>query len=80
MQVLIPLAIFGAAVAYVWWRIFVRVGWTPWLALVMAIPIANLVVLIMFAFSSWPINDRVRELEAEIARLKGDDWELPPSA
>jgi hypothetical protein len=79
MSLLIPLVIFGAAVAYVWWRIFVRVGWTPWLALVMAIPIANLAVLIMFAFSSWPINDRVRELEAEIARLKGDDWELPPS-
>lgn len=80
MQVLIPLVIYIAAVAYIWWRIFVRVGWTPWLALVMTIPIANIVILIMFAFSSWPINERVQELETEVARLKGDDWELPPSA
>ena len=79
MQFLIPLLIYAAVVAYIWWRIFTRVGWTPWLALVMALPVANVVILIMFAFSSWPINERIRELEAEVARLQGDDWELPPS-
>jgi hypothetical protein len=36
------------------WRIFQRAGYSGALALLMFIPLVNLIVLIWFAFSDWP--------------------------
>jgi hypothetical protein len=36
------------------WQIFKRAGFSPWLSLVMFIPVVNLVALYMLAFASWP--------------------------
>lgn len=36
------------------WRICTRVGYPGWLALLVLVPIANLVFLYFLAFSDWP--------------------------
>lgn len=57
---LIVLALFTV----VWAMIFSKAGYSGWLALLMLIPVVNLIWLLIFAFSEWPI-------EAELARLGG---------
>ena len=36
------------------WNIFAKAGFSPWLALLMLVPLVNLVVLYVVAFSRWP--------------------------
>ena len=40
------------------WTIFTKAGFSPWLALLMLVPLVNLVVLYMVAFSRWPALTR----------------------
>src|SRR5438128_1323774 len=67
---LLCVMVFAIAIAvfmlFVWGTIFKKAGYSPWFALLMIIPIANLVWILIFAFSTWPIQ---RELEAY--RLRG---------
>lgn len=37
------------------WMIFKKAGFTPWLALLLFIPLANIVVLYVIAFSQWKV-------------------------
>lgn len=48
------------------WRIASKAGYSGALSLLMLIPIANFVILLVFAFSKWPIEQR---LEASRAGL-----------
>jgi uncharacterized membrane protein len=36
------------------WRICRRIGWSPWLSLLWAIPVAGVILLYVMAFSDWP--------------------------
>jgi hypothetical protein len=36
------------------WRLCQRVGYSPWLSLLMLLPIANVVLLYFIAFGDWP--------------------------
>ena len=36
------------------WRICARVGYSPWLSLLIAIPLVNLIFIYFLAFSDWP--------------------------
>lgn len=36
------------------WKIFAKAGFSPWLALLILVPVVNLVVLYIAAFSPWP--------------------------
>ncbi len=56
MPYLIPLIIY-LAVSLTWARIFRRIGWSRWLALLMIVPIANIVLYFAFVFMRWPIED-----------------------
>lgn len=47
-----------------YWRIATKAGYSGALSLLMFIPLVNLVMLILFAFSEWPIQQRLRALEA----------------
>lgn len=38
-----------------YWKIFSKAGFSPWLALCMLIPVVNLVVLYVVAFSRWKV-------------------------
>ena len=56
MVVLVALA-FGA--------IFRKAGYSPWLGLVMLVPMVNLVVLLWFAFTpDWPVHRRLAQSHA----------------
>ena len=51
----------------IYYFIFKRTGMNPWLSLVMLIPIGNLVMLLVLAFSEWPIEREVKALRAQLA-------------
>ncbi|HXO64667.1 MAG: hypothetical protein WAK94_17700 [Steroidobacteraceae bacterium] len=36
------------------WRICNRVGHSPWLSLLMAVPLVNVIFIYFLAFSEWP--------------------------
>jgi hypothetical protein len=36
------------------WHIFRRAGFSPWLSLLMMVPLVNLVMLYFLAFATWP--------------------------
>ena len=36
------------------WRICARVGYSPWLSLLIALPLVNLFFIYFLAFSEWP--------------------------
>lgn len=40
------------------WKIFLRAGWSPWMSLLMVVPLVNLILLYVLAFKQWP-NDVV---------------------
>jgi len=45
----------GAIIAIIpFWRICKRVGYTPWLSLLMAVPLVNVIFIYFLAFSDWP--------------------------
>ena len=51
------------------WMIFKKAGFTPWLALLLFIPLANIIILYVLAFSQWKV--------APLAQLTGG---YPPTA
>lgn len=44
----------------IWGMIFKKAGYSFWLCLLMVVPLANLIWLLIFAFSKWPV---LQELE-----------------
>ncbi len=36
------------------WRICARVGFSPWLSLLIIVPLANIIFFYFLAFSEWP--------------------------
>jgi predicted PurR-regulated permease PerM len=55
---LVIIAILSAITLVPFVRIFQKAGRTGWWAALMLIPIINIVVLWVFAFSHWPALDR----------------------
>jgi hypothetical protein len=50
--------VFAALIVVPFWVIFAKAGFPRWLSLLMVIPLANLVMLYVFAFSAWPSLER----------------------
>ncbi len=46
------------------WKIFSKAGYSPWLSLIVLVPLANILLLFFLAFSEWPVH-------REISLLKG---------
>ncbi len=44
-------------------NIFSKAGYPRWYGLLMVIPIMNIVVLFWFAYSGWPIEDELLQLQ-----------------
>ncbi len=38
------------------WKIYAKAGFSKWLSLLMVVPIVNLIVLYVVAFSTWPAH------------------------
>jgi hypothetical protein len=55
-----------------WWKIFSKAGHPGAFGLMMLIPGVNLVVLLWFAFSTWPIerNQGVQESSGQSLRMQ----------
>jgi hypothetical protein len=55
-----------AVVAFtIWcyWKIAAKAGYNPALSLLMIVPLANIILLAIFAMGRWPIEDRLAALE-----------------
>ncbi len=46
----------------IYWRIFSKAGYSGARSLLMLIPVVNLIIIIMFAFSEWPIERELNQL------------------
>jgi hypothetical protein len=45
----------GALIAIIpFWRICARAGYSPWLSLLIVIPLVNVIFIYFLAFSAWP--------------------------
>ncbi len=55
---LIILFVFLLFFIWPWSRIFSKAGYPGWLAVIMFIPLINIVLLFWFAFSQWPVLRR----------------------
>jgi hypothetical protein len=51
---LLLLLLFFIFVVLPFWRIFGKAGFPPALALLMVVPLVNIVMLFVLAFASWP--------------------------
>jgi uncharacterized membrane protein YhaH (DUF805 family) len=49
----------------IWFMIFKRTGMNPWLSLLMLVPIVNFVMLLILAFTEWPVQREARMLRAQ---------------
>lgn len=47
----------------IYWRIISKTGNTGALSLLLLVPIVNIIFLIWLAFSEWPVEKRVKDLE-----------------
>jgi len=56
---LIPMVLFGLVASVVlvipYWFIFKKAGFSPWLAVLMFVPLANIIILYVVAFSQWKV-------------------------
>jgi uncharacterized membrane protein YhaH (DUF805 family) len=65
---ILALLAFYVFIAYM---IVKRAGYNPWLALLILVPLVNFVMVLIFAFSEWPIQRENRELRAQLAGQGG---------
>jgi hypothetical protein len=59
----IELAVFSLFAYVVFGNISSKAGYPRWHGFVMLIPMLNVVAIVIFAFSEWPIETKVLELE-----------------
>jgi hypothetical protein len=55
-------AVIIALVIAVHWKIASKAGYPGWYALGLLVPCVNLVLIVLFAFTEWPIERELREL------------------
>jgi hypothetical protein len=58
--------------------IFKRTGMNPWLSLLMLVPIANFVMLLILAFTEWPVQRALRMCRAQLGGGYGGTTSPPP--
>jgi hypothetical protein len=60
----------------IWFMIFKRTGMNPWLSLLMLVPIANFIMLLILAFTEWPVQRALRMCRAQLG--SGPTYPPPP--
>lgn len=55
---LVLIFVLGFVVFLPFWQIFKKAGFSPWLSLLMAIPVISLCALYYLAFARWPANPK----------------------
>ena len=57
-------AIFMTGIYFIaWWKIFSKAGYSGARSLLLIFPLVNLIVFLLFAFSEWPIQRRLRGVD-----------------
>ncbi len=51
---LVMMLIFAVLIILPFWFIFSKAGFSQWLSFLMVVPIVNVIMLYVFAFSDWP--------------------------
>lgn len=64
-------------VIVVYWKIVSKAGYNGAMSLLLFIPIANIIMIIIFAFSEWPIQKELNQLRAMAARGSGTNFPPP---
>ncbi len=65
MLFVLLVALFSIVFAVIiWWRICSKAGYSGALGLLMLVPLANIILLLVLAFGTWPIEEEVRRLRA----------------
>ncbi len=55
LLLIVMIIIFFAVIVVIpYWRIFGKAGFSPWLGLLMLVPLINVVMLYFLGFSEWP--------------------------
>jgi len=57
--------LFFALTIVIWCKIFSKAGYSWALGLLMLVPIANLVMMLVLAFSDWPVHRELRSLKQQ---------------
>lgn len=60
---LIILVVILAFFVLPWWLIIKKTGNPPWLALLMLLPLVNVLMLFWLGLSEWPIERRLRGID-----------------
>jgi hypothetical protein len=55
-----------ALTVFVWFRILGKTGYSPWLAFLILVPLGNLVLPLVLAFSEWPISRELANLRKRL--------------
>jgi amino acid transporter len=78
---LLVIFIIGLAITifiiFVYWRIVSKAGYNGALSLLALVPIVNIVMLCIFAFSEWPIQKELNQLRQQLAMSGQQPY--PPS-
>lgn len=77
--------VFLAAIAFNIWifgSIAKKAGYSFWMGLLMLVPLANLVVMIMFALTKWPIEQELEHYRRQVGHYGGGQGfpvqQMPP--
>lgn len=70
--VIIGLLVVGFIIT-IWAAIFGKAGYSGWLGVLMIVPVANLIMLIIFAAREWPVQREVRDLRIRCGSGKEED-------
>jgi len=54
---IIMMLIFAVLLVLPFWKLWGRTGHSPWISLLMLIPMVNVIVLYVLAFKAWPIDE-----------------------
>jgi uncharacterized membrane protein YhaH (DUF805 family) len=54
----------------IWWKIFKKAGYSGALGLLMFIPVVNFILLLILAFSKWPIQRQLEQLQQQLGMHK----------
>lgn len=70
--VLLLVALYVALIAfsiYVYVRIINKAGYSGWWVLTALVPVLNVVMIVVFAFADWPVQQRARAAEQQLRAL-----------
>ena len=58
--------VFTVFMIWIYFLILKKAGMNPWLSLLMLVPLAGFIVLLILAFSEWPVERENRTLRAQL--------------